>query len=297
MSQNSKEEDCQSEFSNADSLEECEAVDGASSVISASSEDSLAKCGNNPKLSNGNSRAASVTSANDKKLVKQKSLIPQPFKRANTTDDLSTAANASVNNYQRKIKSELFPNESRSSSRENVTYSWRHDGVIKPRKCSVDLNGTSLTNEEQIKVGPAVNSTHNKLLQNEVVPIKENVSSLKRKEIAHKAHRATIVGDEYLTPFQRKDKLINELKSELKMAQSTIKEREEELEFLKNEQDAMVQEAVDQKNNCISKLTKQLAEIHCTHDDLTLSHEEALQTVMKLKDRIKTLEVSAIKGL
>lgn len=77
MSENNKEDDCQSGISNADSLEDSEIFDGASSVISASSEDSLAKYANNPNVSNGNARAASTAAANSKKLVKQKSLIPQ----------------------------------------------------------------------------------------------------------------------------------------------------------------------------------------------------------------------------
>ena len=288
---NSKEEDCQSEISIADSLDDSEPFDGANSLVSASSEDSMAKYGNNPHVSNGNAHAASVTAADGKKLVKQKSLIPQPVKRASTIEDLSKSGKQCV------INTETVENDTRkSSSKENVTTnSWKHDGVIVQRQCSVDLN----VNRESRKLGQPVNCTTNKLSQNEVaIPIKENISSLKRKEIAHKVHHQQQSGtdnDEYLTPYQRKDKLINELKAELKMAQNTIKERDEELEFIRNEQDAMVQEVVEQKNNCISELTKQLAEIHCSHDDLALSQEEAIETIGELRERIKKLEVSYIK--
>ena len=294
MTENNKEEDCQSEISITDSLEDSEVFDGASSVISASSEDSLAKYANNPNVSNGNARAASTTAANGKKLVKQKSLIPQLVKRAPTIDDLSKSGKPCVNNNDKTAENDIS-HKSGSKASVAVPCSRKHDGVIKQRKCSVNLN---LNNDESRKGGQPVSSNSNKLLQNEVaIPIKENISSLKRKEIAHKVHQqhqSSTDNDEYLTPFQRKDKLINELKAELKMAQNTIKERDEELEFIRNEQDAMVQEVVEQKNNCISELTKQLAEIHCSHDDIALSHEEALETITELKERIKKLEVSNV---
>ena len=271
----SKEEDCQSELSHTDSLEGSEALDGASSVVSAfSSEDSLAKYGNDPHVANGSSHTASITAVNGKKLAKQKSLIPQPVKRAHTVDDLTKSGTGHINTKDDRPIAVV--NNDKNTARQ--------DGVMKQRQCSVDIN------EEIRKVGQAVNSTPGKLLHGESV--KENISSLKRKELAHKVHHQPPPdNDEYLTPYQRKDKLINELKAELKMAQNTIKERDEELEFLKNEQDSMVQEVVEQKNNCISELTKKLAEIHCSHDDLTLSHEEALRAVAELKGRIKSLEV------
>ena len=282
--QNSKqEEDCQSELSNTDSLEESEALDGNSSVVSAfSSEDSLAKYGHDPNVSNGSSsHAASITTANSKKLVKQRSLIPQPVKRAHTVDDLSKSDTVYMNNNKLKTVND-----------DGKGHSWKHDGVIRQRQCSVDINSTSANNEEARKLGQAVNSTTNKLPHGDVVTIKENISSLKRKEIAHKVHHQPNTDkDEYLTPFQRKDKLINELKAEFKMAQNTVKEREEELEFLRNVQDSMVQEVVEQKNNCIGELTKQLADIHCSHDDLTLSHAEALLSITELKQKVKNLEV------
>ena len=287
--QDSKEEDFQSELSNTDSLEEAEVLDGNSSVVSAfSSEDSLAKYGHDPNVSNGSSsHAASITAANSKKLVKQRSLIPQPVKRAHTVDDLSKSGTVYTNGNKLKTVND-----------DGKGNSWKHDGVIRRRQCSVDINSTSFNNEEARKLGQAVNSTTNKLLQGDVVTIKENISSLKRKEIAHKIHHQPHTdNDEYLTPFQRKDKLINELKAELKMAQHMVKERDEELEYVRNEQDAMVQEVVEQKNNCIGELTKQLADIHCSHDDLTLSHAEALLSVAELKQRVKKLEVCNVPVL
>ncbi len=69
--------------------------------------------------------------------------------------------------------------------------------------------------------------------------MRENVASLRRRELAHRAHGASASaaalpplaaagppaapGDEYLTPLQRKDRRIQELRTELRMAGEALK--------------------------------------------------------------------------
>ncbi len=316
MSENNEEYD-RPDLSSTDSLERAVATCSSGSL---SSEDSLIKTGSNPQMSqddtnnelvNGgsgvdlagekpnvdtNAASEAAVTSGGKKLVKQRSLIPQPVHRAFTIDDLSKSSNSINGAVSSGTGKEADGAKRKSRSRENLAHAQKQNGAINRRQCSLDYT-TQNRNAEGLTTPGQVTSTSvsAKPSSGEIAtPVKENLSSLRRKELAHRAHQASVSAndtEEYLTPLQRKDKLISELRVELRMAQTTIKERDEELEFIRNEQDAMVQEVVDQKNNCISELTKQLAEIHCAHDDLALSHEEALQTVAELKETIKRLEV------
>ncbi len=216
--------------------------------------------------------------SNKGKLVKQKSLIPQAVKlsqamnkavkRSSCVSDLTktpAAAEAGNNKNGKKTSSSSSPHSSTSSSKENIHQAlpWKHDGASKSmstRPCSIDQAGhDAVVSNASTDTHPTAHTAKGHHSNRAVTAgvlhvalhankpdIKETSVSLRRKELAHKLHNTPIDENEYLTPYQRKDKLISELKADLKMAQTSLKEKEEELQFMKDEQDTKIQQVSEQ---------------------------------------------------
>ncbi len=60
---------------------------------------------------------------------------------------------------------------------------------------------------------------------------------------------------------------------------------------MRNEHDATLQDALQQKDAILDQLSAELAQAQCARDDATLSHEEALRTLAELRERLARTEV------
>jgi len=131
---------------------------------------------------------------------------------------------------------------------------------------------------------------------------RETVTSRRRREMAHYKHNQLPSEDEndYLTPLQRKDKLIRFMKDELRRLAMLIQERDDLLEAYEEERLRDIARAVEEKDDDIRVLTEELSVLRAEHDRLhvastTQEHQIAVleNTIKELKEAIDKKELDS----
>lgn len=131
---------------------------------------------------------------------------------------------------------------------------------------------------------------------------RETVTSRRRREMAHYAHNKLPAEDEndYLTPLQRKDKLIRFMKDELRRLAMLIQERDDLLEAYEEERLRDIARAVEEKEDDIRVLTEDFSVLRAEHDRLQVAHTtqqnavEVLEnTISELKDAMERKEIDS----
>jgi len=101
--------------------------------------------------------------------------------------------------------------------------------------------------------------------------------------------------DEYLTPFQRKEKQIRLLNQDIKKLQVTINDGKLALEHAKIEKEESIVEATKVKTEQLTTVSTELDSVKQSHEELKMSHQEALKSIDALEITIKDLNVEIEK--
>lgn len=132
--------------------------------------------------------------------------------------------------------------------------------------------------------------------QQQPTPIRENKGSLLRRQMAqHKSSTMTLSGDDYMTPSQRKDELIKELRLQLKLSQKRYEEKEEELLQSHRERSQSVSNVEEALGKEIETLKTSQSQLQEKYDQLLTVYEETLRKKKDIEKLVKEMRVGNAK--
>ncbi|XP_064652179.1 uncharacterized protein LOC135502914 isoform X2 [Lineus longissimus] len=108
----------------------------------------------------------------------------------------------------------------------------------------------------------------------------QNINHLEQKETS----------DDYLTPFQRKEQTIKELKHELKEIQKELAERDIQLQLFDVEKERDLGLLTKEKDDIIDALTKKYERLLESFNELQTSHEDVLRLANDLELKVHSLK-------
>ncbi|XP_033727147.1 desmoplakin-like [Pecten maximus] len=110
-----------------------------------------------------------------------------------------------------------------------------------------------------------------------------------RFEKRHTLHEQDCEGDDYMTPTQRKDQLLKDLKVQVKDLTSEIEARDSQIERLKQDIDEEARKIIEQKNEEAKQLQSNLDSLQTEHDDLMKSYQKSLCSIVELEESVSHL--------
>lgn len=135
-------------------------------------------------------------------------------------------------------------------------------------------------------------STLNLVCAGESPCVRETLTSRLRFEKGHVSHDLQgCDGKTYVTPTQRKDMEMRQLKKEVKELKKDIAERVEEIDLLKKNIDKEAADIIESKDLKIKEIRAELDTLLANHDELKSSYDQALEKVAALENTVKELKV------
>ncbi|CAD5119995.1 DgyrCDS8578 [Dimorphilus gyrociliatus] len=129
--------------------------------------------------------------------------------------------------------------------------------------------------------------------QQQPSPIRENKGSLLRRQMAqHKSSTMTLSGDDYMTPSQRKDELIKELRLQLKLSQKRAEEREEEILTSDRKRAESIAEVEDVLGREIETIKVSHTQLQEKYDQLLTVYEETLRKKKDIEKLVKEMRIA-----
>ncbi|KAK3087573.1 hypothetical protein FSP39_007680 [Pinctada imbricata] len=127
--------------------------------------------------------------------------------------------------------------------------------------------------------------------------VRETLTSRMRYEKGHNQHeQAECEGDDYLTPTQRKEVELKEIRKEVKNLRKELKEKIEEIDLLKQNIDKEAAAIIEDKDKKIQAIKDELGTLQNEQDDLRQSYTESVRNVATLELTIDSLkETMAIR--
>lgn len=122
--------------------------------------------------------------------------------------------------------------------------------------------------------------------------VRENTTSKRRFQLQHSLHEREAETPEYITPSQRKDHLIKELKAQVRELKQALQDRDMEAEQMKLELKEEATEEVEKRNEELENVRKELEDMKSKYDDLTKSYEESVKAVTTMEQTMDELKVS-----
>ena len=178
------------------------------------------------------------------------------------------------------------PSTQKPSVRFNLENTWR--------KYTDDLLGLDDNLKEEASQEPTSGSSKASAKGNSKSRpvIRDNIAARKRLHLAavHK-DGAAATSDDYVTPSQRKDHVIKDLKHQLKETQRVVETKDIELLNFNEQKEREIQEVLDEKDEQIKQLESAIEEYNKTCEKLTESYEEAVKTINSLEQTIKDMKV------
>ncbi|XP_060069981.1 uncharacterized protein LOC132550005 [Ylistrum balloti] len=119
--------------------------------------------------------------------------------------------------------------------------------------------------------------------------VRETLTSRLRFEKRHIPHDQDCEGEDYMTPTQRKDQLLKDLKIQVKDLASEVEARDLQIERLKQDIDQEAREIIDRKKEEARLLQSNLDILQTEHDDLKMSYQKSLCSIVDLEESISQL--------
>ncbi|XP_061168803.1 uncharacterized protein LOC133178048 [Saccostrea echinata] len=121
--------------------------------------------------------------------------------------------------------------------------------------------------------------------------VRETLTSRLRFEKGHLSHELQNCDcNNYITPTQRKEMEMKQLKKEVKQLKKDIAERVEEIDLLKKNIDKEAAEIIECKNTKIKEIREELDSMTISQTELKSSYHEALEKVSSLEETVKNLK-------
>lgn len=160
---------------------------------------------------------------------------------------------------------------------------------------TLDLSKGVLCQDDKKRMGRGESLTC--LSTSENHGVRETVTSRMRFEKRHVIHDQECEGEEYVTPTQRKEHLLKDLKIQVKDLTGAIEEKDHEIERLKQDIDKEAQRIIREKNEAARELKSDLDGLQTEHDDLKLSYQKSLLTIVNTEETVAELQVSNHKTI
>lgn len=119
---------------------------------------------------------------------------------------------------------------------------------------------------------------------------KYNLSSRKRFELGHASHDSGCDMNSYLTPTQRKEQQIKELKSQVKVMGKQLEDKERDIESLKGQLGQEEARVFDQRTEEIQKVRDETIAVQVKNEQLTADNTESQKIVKQLQLEIEELK-------
>ncbi|CAE1247668.1 unnamed protein product [Acanthosepion pharaonis] len=119
---------------------------------------------------------------------------------------------------------------------------------------------------------------------------KYNLSSRKRFELGHASHDSSCDMNSYLTPTQRKDQQIKELKSQVKVMGKQLEDKERDIESLKSQLGQEAAKAFDQRTEQIQKVRDETIALQLKNEQLANDYTESQKMIKQLQIDIEELK-------
>ncbi|XP_052831842.1 serine/threonine-protein kinase 10 isoform X2 [Octopus bimaculoides] len=124
---------------------------------------------------------------------------------------------------------------------------------------------------------------------------KYNISSRKRFEVGHAGHESPCDIYSYLTPTQRKDQQIKELKNQIKVMGKQMEEKERDIELLKSERGLETARIFEERTEQIQKVRDEMIELQVKNEQLVLDYSEAQECIKELQLEINEMKETVKK--
>lgn len=124
---------------------------------------------------------------------------------------------------------------------------------------------------------------------------RETVSSRLRFAKGHVSHdQQECDGKTYVTPTQRKEMEMKQLKGEIKQLKKDVAERVEEIDLLKKNLDKEAADIIESKDLKIQEIRAELKTMTSCQDELKVSYDESLQKISSLEKTVNELKVNKL---
>ncbi|ESP03367.1 hypothetical protein LOTGIDRAFT_171452 [Lottia gigantea] len=182
---------------------------------------------------------------------------------------------------------------SKNSSRSSIT-----------RRETIDMGDTkpvcAARNLKETKMDLYMNSNEGLLIPHQQLTtptgtpvLRDTIASRLRIEKAHNEHLEPEKSPlDYLTPFQRKEHAIKDLKRQMKNLNIRLDEKDSEIAQLREGLGKESRDLLSAKDDQLTKLRKQLNETESKYEELKRSYEESVKTVTNLEATVKDLKDS-----
>ena len=122
--------------------------------------------------------------------------------------------------------------------------------------------------------------------------VRETVTSRLRFAKGHVSHgQQECDGKTYVTPTQRKDMEMKQLKQEVKQLKKDVADRVEEIDILKKNLDKEAADLIESKDLKIKEIRTELNGMAASQDELKTSYDGALQKISSLEKTVNELNV------
>lgn len=122
---------------------------------------------------------------------------------------------------------------------------------------------------------------------------RETVSSRLRFAKGHVSHdQQECDGKTYVTPTQRKEMEMKQLKGEIKQLKKDVAERVEEIDLLKKNLDKEAADIIESKDLKIQEIRAELKTMTSSQDELKVSYDESLQKISYLEKTVDELKAT-----
>ena len=122
--------------------------------------------------------------------------------------------------------------------------------------------------------------------------MRETVTSRLRFAKGHVSHgQQECDGKTYVTPTQRKDMEMKQLKQEVKQLKKDVADRVEEIDILKKNLDKEAADLIESKDLKIKEIRTELNGMAASQDELKTSYDGALQKISSLEKTVNELNV------
>ena len=122
--------------------------------------------------------------------------------------------------------------------------------------------------------------------------VRETITSRLRFAKGHVSHgQQECDGKTYVTPTQRKDMEMKQLKQEVKQLKKDVADRVEEIDILKKNLDKEAADLIESKDLKIKEIRTELNGMAASQDELKTSYDGALQKISSLEKTVNELKV------
>ncbi|GAB1610775.1 hypothetical protein Ahia01_001364000 [Argonauta hians] len=123
-----------------------------------------------------------------------------------------------------------------------------------------------------------------------------NISSRKRFEVGHAGHDSPCDIYSYLTPTQRKEQQMKELRHQIKVMAKRIEEKDRDIDILKGEKGVETARAFEEQSQQIQKVRDEMLEMQLKNEQLVQDCSDAQHCIKQLQAEICALKETVRKS-